>query len=79
MGFSPQDEYGGRASSRGPDQLLFCEQSDLGLHCLPSPIYPKVWFCGGNKGSLKVLPRYSVIYLILFSDYLNRILVDDFY
>ena len=68
----------GRAGSGGPDQLLFWGQSDLGLHCLPSPIYPKVWVCGGNKGSLIVFPYYSAIYLILVSDYLNRILVDDF-
>ena len=68
----------GRASSEGPDQLLLWEQSDLGLRCLPSPIYPKVWVGVGNKGSLIVFPHYSAIYLILVSDYLNRILVDDF-
>ena len=71
---------GGGASSGRPDQLLLWEQSDLGLHCLPSHIYPKVLcvFVCGNKGSLIVFPCYSVIYLILVSDYLNKILVDDF-
>ena len=68
----------GEGEQWGPDQLLLWEQSDLVLHCLPSPIYPKVGVCGGNKGSLIVFPHYSVIYLILVSDYLNRILVDDF-
>ena len=68
----------GRAGSGGPDRLLLWEQSDLGLHCLPGPIYPKVLVCGGNKGSLIVFPYYSAIYLILVSDYLNRILVNDF-
>ena len=76
--FSPYDACGARAGSGGPEQLLLWEQSDLGLHCLPGPIYPKVWVRGGNKGSLIVFQYYSAIYLILVSDYLNRILVDDF-
>ena len=76
--FHHKMHVGGRASSGGPDQLLLWVQSDLGLHCLPSPIYPKVWVCGGDIGSHIVFLCYSAIYLILVSDYLNRILVDDF-
>ena len=31
------------ANSVDPDQTGPKEQSDLGLHCLPRPIYPKTW------------------------------------